>query len=168
MNFKFVWQKSHIFCLITVQLYNCTTVQLALNWSLKVGASSTSNEPEYWAAVSKYIYRVECQNLISIHSTSTINVFNCVFYVKKLPYCKIHRGLKSTLMNWAHAITRTTDPGPSSKSKFNLESDRVNLVAPSSPIEYLLYLPNVRAIQYKFVQEKLTRLGNSNVLRLLV
>ena len=33
-----------------------------------------------------------------------------------------------------------------SKSKFNLKSDRVNLVAPASPIDCLLYLPNVRAI----------------------
>ena len=36
-----------------------------------------------------------------------------------------------------------------SKSKFNLKSDRVNYVAPASPIECLLYLLNVRAIQYK-------------------
>ena len=55
---------------------------------------------------------------------------------------------------------------PCSKSK--LKSDRVNLVAPASPIECLLYLPNVRAIQYKLKPEKLTRLGNSNVLRLRV
>ena len=40
-----------------------------------------------------------------------------------------------------------------SKSKFNLKSDRVNLVAPASPIECLLYLPNVRAIQYKLGPE---------------
>ena len=32
------------------------------------------------------------------------------------------------------------------KSKFNIQSDRVNLVAPGSPIECLLYLPIVRAI----------------------
>ena len=32
----------------------------------------------------------------------------------------------------------------------------------------LLYLPNVRAIQYKLGPERLTRLGNSNVLRLPV
>ena len=31
---------------------------------------------------------------------------------------------------------------PSRKRKFNLKSDRVNLVAPVSPIECLLYLPN--------------------------
>jgi len=55
-----------------------------------------------------------------------------------------------------------------SKSKFNLKSDRVNLVAPASPIECLPYLPNVRAIQYKLGPERLTKLGNSNVLRLLV
>ena len=61
-----------------------------------------------------------------------------------------------------------TPAWPFSKSKFNLMSDRVNLVAPASPIECLLYLPNVRAIQYKLWPERLTRLGNSNVLRLPV
>ena len=55
-----------------------------------------------------------------------------------------------------------------SKSKFNLKSNRVNLVAPASPIECLLYLTNVLAIQYKLGQERLTQLGNSNVLRLPV
>ena len=54
------------------------------------------------------------------------------------------------------------------KSKLNLKSDRVNLVATASPIECLLYLPNVRAIQNKLGPERLTRLGNSNVLRLPV
>ena len=58
---------------------------------------------------------------------------------------------------------------PFSKSKLNLKSDRVNLVAPAaSPIWCLLYLPYVQAIQYKLGPEKLTRLGNSNVLRLPV
>jgi len=57
---------------------------------------------------------------------------------------------------------------PFSKSKFNLKSDRVNLVAPASPIECLLYLPNAQTIQYKLGPERLTRLGNSNVLRLPV
>ena len=61
-----------------------------------------------------------------------------------------------------------THPWPFSKSKFNLNSDRVNLVAPASPIECLRYLPNVREIQYKLGPERLTRLGNSNVLRLPV
>ena len=42
----------------------------------------------------------------------------------------------------------------------------LSMVAPASPIECLLYLPNVRAIQYKLRPEKLTRLGKSNVLRL--
>ena len=55
---------------------------------------------------------------------------------------------------------------PISKSKFNLKSDRVNLVAPASPIECLLYIPNVRAIQYKLGPERLTRFGNSNGLGL--
>ena len=57
---------------------------------------------------------------------------------------------------------------PFSNSKFNLKSDRVNLVASASPIECLLYLHNVRAIQYKLGPERLTRLGNSNILRLPV
>ena len=57
---------------------------------------------------------------------------------------------------------------PFSKSKFNLKSDRVNLVAPASPIECLLYLPNVRAIQYKLGPERFTRHGNSNVQQLPV
>ena len=45
-------------------------------------------------------------------------------------------------------------------------SNRVNLVAPASPIECLPYLPNVPAIQYKLGPVSLTLLGNSNVLRL--
>ena len=48
-------------------------------------------------------------------------------------------------------------PGPFSKSKFNLKSDRVNLVAPASHIECLL-----REIQYNLGPKRLTRLGNSN------
>ena len=62
----------------------------------------------------------------------------------------------------------TTHLWPFSRSKFNLMSDRVNLVAPGSPIECLLYLLNFRAIQYKLGVERLTRLRNSNVLRLHV
>ena len=57
---------------------------------------------------------------------------------------------------------RTFDP------LVKLNSDCVNLFAPASAIEGLLYLPNVRAIQYKLGPEKLTRLGNSNILRLPV
>ena len=67
-----------------------------------------------------------------------------------------------------HQSCSVTPLGPCSKSKFNQKSDRVNLVAPASPIECLLYLPNVRAIQYKLRPERLTRLGNSDVLRLPV
>ena len=51
---------------------------------------------------------------------------------------------------------------PYSKSKFNLKSDGVNLVAPAA------FLTNVRATQYKMGPKRLTRLGNSNVLRLPV
>ena len=63
---------------------------------------------------------------------------------------------------------QSTHLWPFCKSEFNLKSDRVNLVALASPIECLLYLPNVRAIQYKLGPERLTRLGNLNVLRLPV
>ena len=51
-------------------------------------------------------------------------------------------------------LVHTTHLWPFSKSKFNLKSDRVNLVAPASPIECLLYLPNVRVIQYKLEPER--------------
>ena len=54
------------------------------------------------------------------------------------------------------------------KSKFKLKSDRVNLVAPASPIVCLLYLLNIWLKQYKLGLDRLTRLGNSNVLRLPV
>ena len=64
--------------------------------------------------------------------------------------------------------TYITHPSPFSESKFNLKSDRVNFVAPASPIECLRYLPNLRAIQYKLGPDRLTRLGNSNVIRLPV
>ena len=47
-------------------------------------------------------------------------------------------------------------------------SDRVNLVAPASPIQCQLYLTHVQAIRYKLGPERLTRLENSNVLRLPV
>ena len=57
---------------------------------------------------------------------------------------------------------------PFSKGKFSLKCDSVNLVAPASPNECLLYLPNVQSIQYKLGPERLTRIGNSNVLRLPV
>ena len=69
---------------------------------------------------------------------------------------------------WCPPMYLSTNLWPFSKSKFNIKSDRVNLVEPASPIECLLHLPNDRAIQYKLGPEKLTRLGNSNVLRLPV
>ena len=68
------------------------------------------------------------------------------------------------LLNWSY-----THLWHFSKSQFNLKSDRVNLVTPAySPIECLLDLPNVLAIQYKLGLERLTRHGNSNVIRLPV
>ena len=49
---------------------------------------------------------------------------------------------------------RSRNPDPSVK----VNSDRVNLVAPASPIKGLLYFPSARAIQYKLGPERLTRL----------
>jgi len=68
-------------------------------------------------------------------------------------------------VDWLITWKYTTHPWPFSESKFNLKSDRVNLLAPVSPIECLFYLTNVLPIQYKLGPE---RLGNSNVLQLLV
>ena len=45
-------------------------------------------------------------------------------------------------------------------------SDRANLFAPASPVDCLFLQPDVRAVQYKLEPERLTRIGNSNVLRL--
>ena len=53
-------------------------------------------------------------------------------------------------MIWGVFSGNSTHAWPFSKSKINLKSDRVNIVAPAIPIECLLYLPNVL-------------LGNSNV-----
>ena len=77
---------------------------------------------------------------------------------------------KSTTVNEYNGFTpfANTHLWPFSKSKFNLKSDLVNLVASASPIECLLYLLNVRAIQYKLGPKRLTRLGNSKLLRLYV
>ena len=64
-------------------------------------------------------------------------------------FCTFHfnvKGNDSSGSRFAHA------PLPFSKSKFNLKSDRVNLVA--NPIECLLYLTNVHAIQYKLGPER--------------
>ena len=47
-------------------------------------------------------------------------------------------------------------------------SDRANLFAPASPVDCLFLQPDVRAVQYKLGPERLTRIGNSNVLRLPV
>ena len=84
-------------------------------------------------------------------SCSSSNVFGSIF----VHYCSNPDNISDM---------SSTHLWPFSKSKFN-QSDRVNLVAPASPIECLLYLPNVRAIQYKLGPKRLTRLGNSNVLR---
>ena len=83
----------------------------------------------------------------------------------------IIRGYKNiTIWGYKNTMLRgyNTHPWPFSKSKFNIKFDRLNLVAPASPIECLRYLPNVRAIQYKLGPVRLTRLGNLNVLRLPV
>ena len=47
----------------------------------------------------------------------------------------------------------------------SLKSDRVNLVAPASPVHFV---DPCQVVLYKLRSERLTRLGNSNVLRLPV
>ena len=84
--------------------------------------------------------------------------------IKESLICLITERTVHCLEHWADI----THHWPFSKSKFKLKSDRVNLVAPASPIECLLYLANVRVIQYKLGLERLAQLGNSNVLRLPV
>ncbi len=64
--------------------------------------------------------------------------------------------------------SRPLCPPPDPLRKFKLKSDRVNLDAPASPIQCLLYLPNVWTIQYKLGPERLTQIGNSYLLRLPV
>ena len=69
---------------------------------------------------------------------------------------------------WSKFYAILTHLWPFSKSKFNLKSDCVYLVAPASPIDGLRYLHNVQSIQYKLGPERLTWYRNSNVLRLPV
>ena len=92
--------------------------------------------------------------------------FICVSPMRNLTkYCVSHVRPVSLYGVPLCTLPRTSDPSVKVNSTY---PDRVNLVAPDSPIESLLHLPNDRAIQYKLGPEKLTRLGNSNVLRLPV
>ena len=92
--------------------------------------------------------------------------FICVSPMRNLTkYCVSHVRPGSLYGVPLCTLPRTSDPSVKVNSTY---ADRVNLVAPASPIECLLHLPNDRAIQYKLGPEKLTRLGNSNVLRLPV
>ena len=91
----------------------------------------------------------------------TFLIADATFWIYVVIYHKTH-----LLIQWL--LLHDTHLWPFSKSKLNLKSDRVNLVAAASPIEGLLYLTNVRGIQYKLGPEWLTRLGHSNVLRLPV
>ena len=91
-------------------------------------------------------------------SDKPVHVVNNVLNAGTFLY-RIHSGLSQSFF---------THLWPFNKSKFNLMSGRVNLVALASPIECMPYLPNVRAIQFKLGPERLTQLGNSNVLRLPV
>ena len=95
--------------------------------------------------------------------TISCNIFFLTFKKFLFSYLKHFRNFPISCFwfNYTHLW-------PFSESKFSLMSGRVNLVAPTSPIECLLNLPNVRAIQYKLGPERLTQLGNSNVLRLSV
>ena len=100
------------------------------------------------------LFSVQAKRLV-VFNLNTCFVLSIVF----LLFSAQIRKLKDKLL---------THTWPFSKSKFNLRSDRVNLIAQASPIECLRYLPDVRAIQYKLGPERLTRLGYWNVLRLPV
>ena len=111
--------------------------------------------------------------LVCFTETSDKNTTkNLVLFSKTLPLLQIRELLKSFMFIdhnfFYYRAFENTHLCPFNKSKFNLKSDRVNLPAPVSPIKCLVYLTNVRAIQYKLGPERLTRLGNSNLLRLPV
>ena len=72
------------------------------------------------------------------YGTSNLKNFTCRHEI----YLQKESNLYQYITLRPFAASRT--PWPFSKSKLNLKTDRVNLVAPASPIECLLYLPNVR------------------------
>ena len=113
---------------------------------------------------------VHCAVQFSVIKYSTVLFISLPFWVI---YDSLVQLYKSCII-WKFRIIRSaffigyTHLWSFSKSKFNLKSACVNLVASASPIKCLVHLLTDRAIQYKLEPEKLTRLGNSNVLRLPV
>ena len=97
------------------------------------------------------------RNLIEMGHITLFKFKRGIFYfeastnmlLKRLYKCQVDEKKKEGILD----SQRYSDSEPLhasltfGKSKFNLKSDRVNLVAPASPIKCLLYLPNVRAIQ---------------------
>ena len=80
-------------------------------------------------------------------------------------YCWPRKAMKDKERVLDYYLFKTnTHLSPFYKSEFKLKSGRVNLVSPASPID----LPFVQTIQYKLGPERLTRIGNSSVLRLPV
>ena len=118
-----------------------------------------------WVVSSSVIYLVKVDSfsfskrktfnnltqIFSVSSSFSISIVYTAFYRNSRRFKK----LKLIMHLW-----------PFSKSKLNLKSDHVNLASPAS--ECLLYWPNLRVIQCKLRLERLTRLGNWNVLRLPV
>ena len=101
--------------------------------------------PVLWHVIFKMFF-LTCVNLVQREVWQLRKYF--------FAFCLIKHRTIWQRMNWAFVwnikgLHHHKHLWPFSKSKFNLKSDCVNLVAPASPIECLLYLPNVRAIQYK-------------------
>ena len=67
--------------------------------------------------------------------------FSCIFFCLVFVWSR-HFVLSDILLLQTFCFVDIPHLWPFSESKFNLKSDRVNLVAPASPIECLLYLPN--------------------------
>ena len=110
--------------------------------------------------------RQNCQKNFIIHTKQEFKKYFCIAKARLL-----HSGgsvcMAKARSAWRRLVTllrRLVSAGFGGSWRPGVPS----LIAPASPLECLLYLPNVRAIQYKLGPERLNRLGNSNALQLPV
>ena len=110
--------------------------------------------------------RQNCQKNFIVHTKQELKKYFCIAKARLL-----HSGgsvcMAKARSAWRRLVTllrRLVSAGFGGSWRPGVPS----LIAPASPLECLLYLPNVRAMQYKLGPERSTRLGNSNVLRLPV
>ena len=130
-----------VICIICKRLAICYQKKLKLY-------STVSEHPKQTASVILSNLLRSLEIMLTVTWFSFLSWLSCFHYSKQL--------------------TRTSEVKIKSAPIWSTKSDRVNLVAPASPIECLLYWPKVRATQYKLRPERLTRLVNSNVLQLTV